>query len=318
MRKLSALIVTFCLTGLLMLGLSVRAYGQEGGDKKPDAATEKKAYDTLQACIAEKDFNKKLDMARTALGLYPNSQYVIYFKGQINEARNNLFDQARKEGRPADAFRIGGEVLSEDPENLNYLLTLADYSVVLAKGKEKDFSYADKGTEYAKKAIDLINNNKRPAGVEEAKWNQSKPILLGKLHQDMGFFLLKANKDDDALKEFGEASKFNCTDPFTYYFTALIYKNKYEGLSNDYRQMPDDKKTSDEGKALLEKINPVIDLIVESYGKMWAVSEGKNAYDGLRNALKQDFEEFYKYRHEGKLDGLDTFISGLKSSCTQN
>jgi hypothetical protein len=314
MKKSGALIMTLLIMGLMTLVSSVTVFGQENKqDNKPDAATERKAYDTLQATIAEKDLNKKMTMAREALGLYPNSQYVIYFKGQINEARNTLFDQARKENKPAEAFKIGGEVLKEEPENLNYLLTLADYSVNLAK-KDKDFSYADRGTEYSKKAIELINGNKRPAGVEEAKWTQTRPTLLAKLHQDIGFFLLKANKNDEALTSFTESAKLNCSDPFTHYFVALVHKNRYEALSNEYRQMPDDQKTSDTGKALLEKINPVIDQIIESYGKMWAVSEGKTAYDALRNALKQDFEEFYKYRHEGKIDGHeDYFYKNLRA-----
>jgi hypothetical protein len=325
MRRLSAIFMTLCLIGL-MTSASSTAFGQQptgnkeastqpaGGDKKID---ERKVYDTLQATIAEKDNNKKMTMAKEALALYPTSQYAVYFKGQITEARNALFTQAQQGNNPADAFRIGAEVLAEDPENLNYLLTLADYSVRLAKGPAKDFGYADKGTEYAKKAIELINNNKRPAGLEEAKWNQSKGVVLASLHQNVGFFLLRANKNDEALVEFQESIKTNCSDPFTHYFVALVHKNRYENLSSEYRQMPDDKKTTDEGKALLDKINPVIDQIIEAYGKMMAVSEGKQNYEPLRNGLKADFEEFYKYRHEGKVDGLQAYIDGLKTSCEQ-
>lgn len=255
-------------------------------------------------------------MAKEAIGLYPTSQYAPYFKDQITQARGGLFQQAITENKSADAFRIGGEVLAEDPNNLNYLLTLADYSGRLAKGPSKDFSFSDKGSEYAKKAIELINSGKQPLGVEPAKWEQSKGTTVAAMFQNIGFFSLKANKGEDALVAFNESLKSYCADPITHYLVAQVHKNKYEALSQQYNSMTDDQKTSDEGKAVLEKINPVIDQIVEAYGKMMAFSEGKGL-DALRNGVKPDFEGFYKYRHDGKADGMEEYVAGLKAGCTQ-
>ncbi|MEW6734603.1 MAG: hypothetical protein AB1489_24980 [Acidobacteriota bacterium] len=315
MRKLSALLSAVCFMGLLTLAASPAVFAQ--GDQKLDPATERKVYDTLNACIAEKDNIKKLAMAQEALKLYPKSQYVPYLKDQVSQARGSLLQQAMQEGKTEDAFKLAADVLNEEPENLNYLLTLADFSARLAKGPKADYSFADKGTEYAKKAVELINNGKRPVGLDEAQWNTRKGAVLASMHQAVGLFLLKAKKDEDALNALSESAKQDCSDPVTHYLIAQIHNNKYEALSAEYNQLPDDKKSSDDGKAILDKINPVIDQMLEAYGKMMAVSDGKANYDALRNRVKPSMEELYKFRHEGKSDGLPAFIDGFKSSCTK-
>src|SRR5205085_11019955 len=136
MKKLSALLAATCLTGSMTLAASANAFGQQSqpaqgqpaagqqGDK-PDPAQERKAYDTLNAVIAEKDPNKKLTMAKEAIGLYPKSQYVPYMKQQIDLAHGELLQAALKTDDNKQAFQVGGEVLAEQPDNLNYLLTLA-------------------------------------------------------------------------------------------------------------------------------------------------------------------------------------------------
>ena len=101
MKKSSALIAAFSLIFLLASVSAV--YAQEDKDKKLDPATERKVYDTLQACIAEKDNGKKLTMAKEAIGLYQTSQYAPYFKDQIIQAlslRALRFHLALLQGNP--------------------------------------------------------------------------------------------------------------------------------------------------------------------------------------------------------------------------
>src|SRR2546429_267634 len=142
MRKFSALLVTACMMSLLILASSVATFGQgtqpqPSGDKKPqDPAVERKAYDALQACIAEKDNSKKLAMAKEALGLYPNTTYVPYLKDQITQARGGLLTQAVQANKPTEAFSIGEEILNENPENLDLLIFLSRYALQTAKASK--------------------------------------------------------------------------------------------------------------------------------------------------------------------------------------
>jgi len=306
--------------GSMSLANSAAVYAQQTqpaaaaqqGDK-PDPALERKAYDALNACTQEKDCNKKLAMAKEALGIYAKSTYVPYLKDQVNQARGCLLQEALKGEKWGDAFKLGDEVLAEDPDNLNYLLTLADTSGKLAK--KSDFSFADKGTQYSKKAIELINQNKVPAGLKPEDWAARKPLVLASMHQNIGLFALKAKNEEVALTELTESVKQDCSDPVTHFLMAQVYNGRYEALGSEYRALPDEDKSGDKGKAILEKINGVVDQLLEAYGKMLAVSDGKTTYDGLRNRVKPAIEELYKFRHEGKTDGLQAFLDGFKGAC---
>lgn len=252
-------------------------------------------------------------MAKEALTAYPNSQYIPYFKQQITAARGGLFQQAMQQNKPEVAFSIGGEVLGEEPDNFNFLLTLADYGARLARAK--NYSFADKSTEYAKKSIELINGGKSPAGVSEEQWAKSKPVVLGTLHQALGLYALNATKEDEALAAFNESLKYNCSDPYTYIQISKIHNNQYQTVAEAYQKMSDDEKTSDAGKAALEKINPAADQLIETYAKVIAFAEGNKNYDAARNQIMPVLEGLYKFRHDGKTDGLAEFIQSQKATC---
>jgi hypothetical protein len=236
MNRLSALLAAACLMGSVSLTHSAAVFAKQTqqpaaaaaqGDK-PDAATERKAYDALNAVIAEKDCTKKLTMAKEAIGLYAKSQYVPYMKDQVTQARGCLLQEALKADKIADAIKIGDEVLAEEPENLNYLLTLADAIGRLAK--KSDYTYADKGTIYAEKAIALIDAGKVPAGVKPEDWGPRKPLVLASMHQSLGLFALKLKDDEKAMKHLILSAQNDCSDPVTHYLIAQVHNNKYEAL----------------------------------------------------------------------------------------
>lgn len=318
MKNLRALLAAACLVGLMTVAGETGTYAQNqpsAGQQKLDSATETKIYNILNECIVEKDLNKKLAMAKEALGLYPNSTYAQYFKDQLNQARGGLLQEAIQQDKAADVFRIGGEVLDEDTENLNYLLTLAEYSSRLAR--KRDYSYADKGTLYARKSIELINTGKKPVGIDDKAWDQRRELVLGSMYQTVGLFLIKANKDNEALNSLTEAIKHDCSDPDNYLLVSQIYKNRYDALTGEYQQLPEDKKAADEGKAKLEKIKAVADQMIDAYGRMLVVSENRPNYENHRSRIRPIMEDLYKFRHDGKADGLQSYIDGLKSACAK-
>lgn len=319
MRRFSTLFFAVCMSILITTTSAstsfafahVRDDAQQSQDK-PDAASERKAYDALTACNNEQDNTKKLAMAKDALGLYPKSQYVPYFKDQILKARGGIVLKAISENKAEEAFKVADEALAEDPENMFFLLQLSDFtSRLIVSG---NFTFAEKGSDYTKKLIDVINKGKIPAGIEEAKWKEGNPARLAVLHRTLGLIAGQAKKFDEAMASFTESLKFNCSDPLTYYYVSLIHNTTYNTLSDEYKALPDEDKTGDKGKAVLEKINGVVDQILEDYGKLMAFSEGNAGFDKLRNNIKPSMDELYKFRHEGKLDGLDAYISGLKAN----
>lgn len=322
MKKLRALLAAACLMGSLSLVNSTVTFAQPAQGQQPaaaaqtqkaDPATERKAYDTLTAITAETNCTKKLTMAKEALGLYATTSYASYIKDQVNNARGCLLQEALKADKVEDAIKVGDEVLAEDPDNLNYILTLAD--AIGRQGKKAVYTFADKGTQYATKAIALIDAGKSPAGLPEAEWSKRKPLVLASMHQNLALFLIKAEKSDEALTELKKSAELDCSDPITHYLTAQVHNKKYEALGKEYGALTDDEKIADKGKEILAKIDTVVDLILDAYGKMMASSEGKQGFDPLRTRVKPAIEELYKYRHDGKPDGMQQFLDGFKTFC---
>src|SRR5438034_1050404 len=81
MRKLFMLLASAILFSILFSATSTN-----GQQKKLDAVAERKCYDLLNACIAEKDPCRKVEIAKEALENYPQTQYAPYFTAQIKSA----------------------------------------------------------------------------------------------------------------------------------------------------------------------------------------------------------------------------------------
>lgn len=325
MKKLNALIATACIMGSVSLNSAttlVKAAPRQDNKPaatqgaKPDAESERKAYAAYKECEAEKDFAKKLTMAKTGISTYPNSQYLPYFKQQLDLARANVVNNDIKDSKLADAFKLSEEILAENKDNLYYLYILADAATNVAKKSPPDFTYAEKGNDYAKRSIELIKAGKVPQFFKPEDWEKRKTRALASMYQSVGLFAINAKKEDDALAAFKDSLAQDCSDPITYFLMARIHSGKYDALSKEYEGLPDDKKSGDEGKALLDKINGVVDTILETDASLLAVSDGNKQFDTLRGRVRPAIEEFYKFRHEGKLDGIEAFLDGFKSKCT--
>lgn len=330
MKKLSALLTTACLMGSVALYPSISfgktnisfspqaaAQPAQQGDK-PDAASEKKAYDAYNAAKAEKDPYKQISMSKEALQLYPKSQYVVYFKGIISAAYNKLLTDSTKQGSEDmnTAFKVVTDAATDLPDlHLNYLLYVSDSLIRFAK--KPDALHAEKGVPVLKETIDLVKEGKTPQGVKPEDWAKKRPQSLAGLYQAVGLYTWRASKNDaDALNFFKESVSQDCSDPLTHYYVSEIYKAKYDILSKEYDALPDDKKTGDDGKAVLEKINVVVDQMLDNYGRVLAVSEPKaKAYEKLRAAVQGAAEAYWKFRHEDKQDGLKEFLEKFKSEC---
>ncbi|MBL8151681.1 MAG: hypothetical protein JNN15_17275 [Blastocatellia bacterium] len=316
MKKLSALLLAIPLALFITIANTTKAFGQAGGGQQAaqGQVDERKAYSALTACNDEKDFAKKLQMAKEALALYPGSQYIPYFKQQVDVARGGLLQQAQKDDKPDEVFKIGDEILADDPENLNVLLLLSQ--ITWEQARKKNYSLAAQGAnKYTTKSLELIGANKKPASIDDAQWGQRRPVVLGILHQTKGMILLNDKKTDEALNELGESVKNNCAEPYTYLLIFPVYQEKYNTISEEYNKLSDDEKVGENGKAALAKVDAAADELIAAYAKFIAFSEGKQGYENIRGKVQPLLNDLYKYRNKDNPDGVKAYIDNIKSGC---
>lgn len=273
----------------------------------------------------EADYQKSWDLSNAFVAKYPSSTYAPEAKSLAAKSRFAVYQVALRQQDLPKAFSMGKEFLSESADNVTVLLQLAISAGTAAK--RGDFKYQQDGSEYAKRAIQLIEAGQRPNGVSEADWNgKSRGAYLSQLYQISGLFAEKDEKVDDAIAALSKSAEIESSDPVTFYLLGRLHFRKYGQaagefgkLRDEYSKMTDEQKVSDAGKALFAKmealqvsVNQEADALIEAYARVLGMSAGRAEFDAIRSEVTPRLEVVYKYRNNNKTDGLSEKIKSYK------
>ena len=102
-------------------------------------------------------------------------------------------------------------------------------------------------------------------------------------------------------------------EPATYQLLGLAYYNgEFKKLADEYKRLYEGKEETPESKALFDRINVVLDRIIDAYARAVALSNGKPQYTALNTSAKNALTTFYKQRHENET-GLNELIANVLS-----
>jgi len=253
------------------------------------------------------------DAGREYLTKYPADGYAAYVRPWVavyeREARKLEFARLYKAQRFAEVFRVGRDILAAEPEHLKTISQLA-YAGYLAAGRGDD-SHGTDALAHARRAVELIESGARPADWQPFA---DRADALGYLSFIVGELTLKTDPDGAALL-FRKAVGFEGSvrqSPVIYSRLAAAYvAARYDPLSKEYQSRFAGRETTDESKAALEKINAVVDLIVDAYARSVALSGSDPKYAAARPRWTEELTRFYKFRHNDSADGLEAFVAGV-------
>jgi tetratricopeptide (TPR) repeat protein len=261
--------------------------------KTNKAVAYKAAQDYLQKYKKDKD--QYID--------YLQKWVLAYESDERREALPGLINQKNF----ADAFATGAKILAEDPNNLRVQIDLGYAGYLAASAKNEQFNST--ALEYARKAIQQIEAGKAPAEWAPFK---GKDDTLAYLHYAVGFLTLKTDPNgaiDSLLKAAQLESDIKKT-PSTYYFLAAAYESgPYKTLSTDYQAKYANKPETPESKAALEKLNVVMDRIIDAYARAIASAGTDPKTQQNRTDWTAKLSTYYKFRHEGSDAGMNEFIA---------
>jgi hypothetical protein len=89
----------------------------------------------------------------------------------------------------------------------------------------------------------------------------------------------------------------------------------YEKLSAQYNALTDAEKTGEAGKALLSRVNAVVDKMIDDYARVVALAV-QPAQKPLQDAAREQLTQLWKYRHDGKTEGLEAHIKAFQNDPT--
>src|SRR5947209_2578050 len=317
------------------LGVVSAASAQESKNKQAEAKVSSGERDAAAKIDKAKGPEAKLQAAAAFIQKYPNSSlrpkvaeavageidntqdqqlkislaetYLSLFNGPGEGERVNtvLLNSYINAGRADDAFKLAAARLVKNPEDVDLLRDLAIVaSNEVIQGRN---TYASQGLQYGAKAIELIEADKKPAGVDDAKWASYKAEWLPALYRATGIIAYKTNDADTALARLQKAAALKSTDPGVYLLLSDLTFNEYDLRNKEYIVASAAEKPS-----ALKRRDEAIDKVIEAYAQTIAVTDGQAQYQQANAGLREDLAKFYKSRHNGSTDGLQQLIDKYK------
>jgi len=259
---------------------------------KPDLAY-RAARDYLQKYAKDKD--QYIDYL---------TKWVMFY--ERDERKRNLPELINQKNF-AEAFSTGAKILADEPNYLRAQIDLGYAGYLAASAKNETYN-AD-ALRYARSAIQALESGKAPADWAPFK---GKDDTLAYLNYAVGFLILKTNPDQalDALLKAAQYDSDIKKTPSTYYFIGVAYESgPYKTLSAAYQTQYAGKPETPDSKAALEKLNVVIDRIIDAYARAIATAGTDPKTEQSRKEWLEHLRNYYKFRHEGSDTGINEFIA---------
>jgi tetratricopeptide (TPR) repeat protein len=252
---------------------------------------------------AARDYLQKYNKDKDQYTDYLSKWVTFYERDERKRTLPNLINEKKF----AEAYSTGEKILKDEPTYLRAQIDLG-YAGYLAASAKND-SFNTQALDYARKAISEIESGKAPADWAPFK---GKDDTLAYLNYAVGFLTLKTSPDQ-AIDALVKAAKYDSDikkTPSTYYFLAAAYESgPYKTMSAGYQTQYANKPETPESKAALEKLNVVIDRIIDAYARAIASAGTDAKMEQSRKEWLAQMTNYYKFRHDGSDAGLTEFIA---------
>ena len=273
-------------------------------------ADEGDSYKAFYEANAAKDLPKAYELAKKHLQDFPNGKYAEYFKTKyIPNTRAKLFNEAYAAKNTEALLRLGNEALTEDPNDLNFLITLAHHlNVNEVNAKPPITTHATEAEAFTRRATKLLEEGKKPA--EGSAWKPNE--MLNYFYQVLALIEQKNKKPENALAFYEKAQALDSANSFIYFQTGGIYQNRYAEATKRYDALPQAEKDSAtpsaETQALLKEIHDTADATLERWIKFLKLTATNNTYGEKRAEIESVVTDLYKYRHPDSPEGFRELI----------
>jgi hypothetical protein len=267
-----------------------------------DFKAQKTAYD------AGKEYLKKYPNDTDAKATEVKTFVELFEKEEMRPSE--VLVKVYKDKKYAEAFQLGKQVLTDNPENVKVLTALGYAGMLSATAGKPEFT--TDAIAYAKKAIQLIESGKNPAN-----WTPfaNRDETLGWLNYSVG--LMSLNTPSDAVTHLVKAATYEGKpkkDPTLYYYIAVLREQDVQRLRAEH-----DKATanSPEAKAASAKLNETIDMVIDAYARaisyMEADPQFQQRYQQQKPGWMEKLTTYYKFRNKDSDAGLKDFIAGIQA-----
>ncbi|HEY0426960.1 MAG TPA: hypothetical protein VGC76_04060 [Pyrinomonadaceae bacterium] len=286
MKLFSAAICLLFLTSFLTLPVFAQKVETEGElFNQISALTKtKKADDQEKAYQLGKDFISKFGKN--------NDDEVKKVREFMETYEIAFVGRKIDEGKTAEAFTFGKEVMTQEPDNAHLAMTLA-YAGYLALVNKKDKSLGQDSIQFAQKALQLLNDKKLPSNFQPFTDQDDATAMM---YYTIATFSVDSNLSD-AAQNFYKSLQYNTkvkNNSYPYYIIAFNYEKQYEKAAKDFDAKYGAATTSTAemrtAEASLEKL---LGNMQDAYARAVKLGEAENA--PKVNEWKQRYAQIYSF-----------------------
>ena len=268
--------------------------------------------------VRETDQAKAYDYAKKYLGCPA---------GEVTEAGEKIIDYLKKysaaydkgmrkvryrvllynERKYAEAYQLGKEVLTDEPDNLKVLVDLGANGYLV--GPLNDRVLTAQAVTYARMALEQLE-----AGKTIQSWDPiaNRDMAVAYLNYTIGSLTLE-NEPSSALKNLIQAVQTETPlkkSPYTYAYIAGAYETgDYQKLSAEYKKNFSGRDETPESKSALENLNQIVDRMIDSYARAVALAGNDANFASQKPIWNERLSTWYKFRNNGSDAGLTEFVS---------
>lgn len=239
---------------------------------------------------------------------------IAYLKNFVSK-----YEAADKKGRVRillynekkypEAYALGKEILSTEPDNLKILVDLGANGYLVASNP----SLTGDALEYARKALAALESGKT---LDDWQPLAGKDVAIAYLNYTIGALTLEKDPAG-ALKNLIKAAQFETPlkkSPYTYAYIAGAYETgPYAKQSAEYKTLYSGKDETPESKLALANINQLIDRMIDGYARAVALAGNDPTFAQPKTVWNESLTNWYKYRNNNSTDGLPQLLVSVLS-----
>jgi len=195
-----------------------------------------------------------------------------------------------------DAFALADEMLARNPDDINVLVRMTRAGAEEARKKNR--KHADVSLQYGLKAIALIENRKKSAGIDDE-------TQLAELYQQTAILYLASGNTQETKSRLAKAATLSPQDPSNFALLARVMNADYLLQMDAYEAMPEGKDRLDAQK----KLETLLDSMIDTYARAAGLATGRAEYQTLLQQVIPDLTAYYKRRNNESIKGLQQLIN---------
>jgi hypothetical protein len=233
----------------------------------------------------------------------------LYEKGS---RKNRFNDELYNKKNYVEAFKVGGEILKDEPDNTKVMVDLGANGYLV--GPLNNASLTAEAVEYARKALAALESGKT---VDDWTPLQNKDVAVAYLNYTIGS--LTIDKDPaNALKFLIKSAQFETPlkkSAFTYALIAGAYETgPYAKQSADYKTLYSGKDETPESKLALANIHQLVDRMIDGYARAVALAASDTKLAAQKTQWNESLKQWYKFRNPDQPEtGVDAVVAGILS-----